>query len=305
MVCPNCGHENEKKARYCVYCGKTLDGRGDRDGSDPIIYMAAITAILAVLFVIMLVYTLVGGRKKSITSSEDGSGGAGQEESLLTDTNAEQEPAAGTSGVNEDGDVETAEKDTEAAQAEKDEAELKVAQGEDYAAAISGQGIDGRDSQEKAVSPEDVPEKYFYHNGHTYAFYDSDHYGLTTYTAARDFCKKQGGYLAVINDASENQSLFDFLTNNYTRTAMFGYTDESSEGRWVWSDGSSSYENWTDNEYQQQPNNTTHEGSDEDYAEFNYDLENVPYTPNDGTWNDAPFGYYTTLFICEWDTVIE
>lgn len=293
MVCPNCGHENEKKARYCVYCGKTLDGRGDRDGSDPIIYMAAITAILAVLFVIMLVYTLIGGSKNSIATSAGGN------------TDSVQEPAAGTSEEKEEGAVETAETETEAAQAQEDEEELSVAVGEDYAAAVRNQGIDGVDSQEKAVSPEDVPEQYFYYNGHTYAFYDSDHYGLTTYTAARDFCKKQGGYLAVINNESENQSLFDFLRNNYTRTAMFGYTDESSEGRWVWSDGSSSYENWTDNEYQQQPNNTTHEGSDEDYAEFNYDLENVPYTPNDGTWNDAPFGYYTTLFICEWDTVIE
>ena len=165
---------------------------------------------------------------------------------------------------------------------------------------IMSQGIEASAQADYVVRDEKIT-----YRGHTYAFMDAGEYRLNSYREVEDFCRSMGGHLAVINDNDENGFLFETLQNSFSTTAFFGYSDHEQESVWVWSDQTSAYENWTNYGKWDQPDNGIEYGGDEDYAEFNYDLENVPYTPNDGTWNDAPFGYYTTLFICEWDTVIE
>lgn len=152
------------------------------------------------------------------------------------------------------------------------------------------------------VLPSVLPEQFYSYQGHTYGFYDTERLGLNTYREVADFCTSQGGHLAVINDQGENNYLFGLVRDNYANTAFFGYSDEESEGNWMWEGENNGFENWT--VYgQHQPDNGSGYGGDEDYAEFNY--KKNTNSPNDGTWNDAPFRDNTNLFICEWDYDIE
>lgn len=153
---------------------------------------------------------------------------------------------------------------------------------------------------EDVVLPQSVPDQYYFYNDHTYAFYDASRYVFTSYEQVADFCREQGGHLAVINDAAENTYLFNLLRDVSNITAFFGFSDEDNEGDWQWSDGDSSYTNWTRFGDWDLPDNGEEWGGDEDYAEFNYE-KGKPGIPSDGTWNDAPFMDNTTLFICEWD----
>ena len=150
--------------------------------------------------------------------------------------------------------------------------------------------------------PRILPNQFYNHQGHTYGFYDAKQYGLDSYQEVVDFCLEQGGHLAVINDQSENNFLFGLVRDNFANTAFFGYSDEWEEGNWWWYGDSSNYENWTTHS-QHQPDNGSGYGGDEDYAEFNYE-RNTP-SPNDGTWNDAPFRDNTDRFICEWEFDVE
>ena len=154
--------------------------------------------------------------------------------------------------------------------------------------------------EEEHTLPFSQPDNYYVKNGHTYAFYNAARLGLNSYSEVADFCRDQGGHLAVINNTKENTYLFDLLRNNYSKTAFFGYSDEDSEGDWEWSDEYSDYENWTDYGEWDLPDNGKNYGGDEDYAEFNYE-RGKDWVPNDGTWNDAPFRDNTDLFICEWE----
>ena len=153
---------------------------------------------------------------------------------------------------------------------------------------------------EDVVLPQSLPDQYYFYGDHTYAFYDASRYGFTSYGQVADFCRNQGGHLAVINDANENTYLFNLLRDVSNITAFFGYSDEDNEGDWQWSDGDSNYTNWTRFGDWDLPDNGEGWGGDEDYAEFNYE-KNKPGIPSDGTWNDAPFMDNTSLFICEWD----
>lgn len=160
---------------------------------------------------------------------------------------------------------------------------------------------DQQDSPYKdVVLPKSVPDEYYFYKDHTYAFYDASRYGFTTYEQVAEFCRQQGGHLAVINNDAENTYLFELLRDVSKITAFFGYSDEDSEGDWQWSDGDSSYSNWTTYGSWDLPDNGEAYGGDEDYAEFNYE-RGKKGIPNDGTWNDAPFMDNTTTFICEWD----
>lgn len=153
---------------------------------------------------------------------------------------------------------------------------------------------------EPHVLPSAIPDTFYVYNGHTYAFYDASRYGFYTYDEVVDFCRKQGGYLAVINDYKENNYLFSLVRDNYVNTVFFGYSDEDSEGNWKWSEGDSDYDNWTTDGDWDLPDNGIDYGEEEDYAEFNYESGKAGI-PNDGTWNDAPFRSNTDVFLCEWD----
>lgn len=69
-----------------------------------------------------------------------------------------------------------------------------------------------------------------------------------------------GGHLVVINDAGENS----FIKNNIiANTAWLGFTDENSEGNFVWVNGDAvTYTNWASGE----PNNQSPFGGQGDYA---------------------------------------
>ena len=168
---------------------------------------------------------------------------------------------------------------------------------------VTSKNTSDAEREQEPAGPQDPPEDYYHYGGHTYGFYYTDDHDLHSYQEVVDFCRKQGGYLAVINDQEENDFLFNLVESNFATTAFFGYTDEgNSEGSWHWTDGDSSYTNWTNNGSQHQPDNGSGYGGDEDYAEFNY--ERNTNSPNDGTWNDAPFTDNTTRFICEWDSIL-
>ena len=119
------------------------------------------------------------------------------------------------------------------------------------------------------VLPSSIPDGYYVYDGHTYGFYNAKILGLDSYYQVSEFCRNQGGHLAVIEDQRENNYLFELLRNNYTKTAFFGYSDEQQEGNWQWDYGDSEYDNWT--QYgKRQPDNGAEYGTEEDYAEFNY-----------------------------------
>ena len=152
----------------------------------------------------------------------------------------------------------------------------------------------------EVIYPTEEPNAIYIYNGHSYAFYDANDYDLTTYSAVSNFCREQGGHLAVINDQEENDYLYNLMTSLYDHTVFFGYSDENKEGEWQWDGDSSTYENWTQWGDWDLPDNGREWGGNEDYAEFNYDTIH-DWSPRDGTWNDAPFMDNTSIFICEWE----
>ena len=149
-----------------------------------------------------------------------------------------------------------------------------------------------------------LPDEFIPFNGHTYAFYDASRYEFESYQQVADFCREMHGHLAVINDLAENNFLFGKLREKQIVTAFFGYSDEKEEGKWEWSDGGSTFENWTKVGSWSLPDNGIEWNGDEDYAEFNYEKDKSGI-PSDGTWNDAPFEENTATFICEWDCIID
>ncbi len=67
MFCPNCGTENEEKAKFCKICGQQLSTRTsgvDRGAGPPINAKSTLFLVAAALVVIggIVVYSLVGGR---------------------------------------------------------------------------------------------------------------------------------------------------------------------------------------------------------------------------------------------------
>ena len=167
--------------------------------------------------------------------------------------------------------------------------------------------VQSPESAESNELPPSPPEEFYYYNGHTYGFYDASRYGFQTYDEVSDFCHRQYGHLAVINDQAENYYLYNLMKENYNITAFFGYTDKDEESVWVWDGDESDFENWTKAGEWELPDNGERWGSGEwndggeDYAEFNYDKDKNWGAPNDTSWNDASFMENTTIFFCEWE----
>ncbi|MDQ3143173.1 MAG: HYR domain-containing protein, partial [Bacteroidota bacterium] len=112
-------------------------------------------------------------------------------------------------------------------------------------------------------------------NGHRYFCSN----GPQDWATARFLCKQNGGNLASITSEEENNFVSAKLNG---QTAWIGGSDELSEGRFLWNDGSNfSYSKW----YPGQPNNF---GGNEDYIEL------LP----DGNWNDQNGTHYRE-FVCE------
>lgn len=139
-------------------------------------------------------------------------------------------------------------------------------------------------------------------NGHAYAVINFSSKGFGSLEALESYCEKMGGHVVTIESQSENDEIYDKLTSlddkgKKIETAIIGYTDEGSEGKWYWIDGSESeYTNWCRKKGKEQPNNgnANDDQAEENQAEFYL-------ATKDGTWNDTIFGANTHYAICEWE----
>lgn len=105
---------------------------------------------------------------------------------------------------------------------------------------------------------------------------------------ARDYCASRGGHLATIQDASEDEFVYQLTSR--TGETFLGATDEVEEGVWVWVTGEPwDYKNWDEGE----PNN--YGDQPENYLSYHYD---VP-APQNSRWNDG--GNDPGYFTCEWE----
>ena len=114
-------------------------------------------------------------------------------------------------------------------------------------------------------------------NGNRYYLLES-----SSWTLAQQQAVALGGNLATVNDADENQWLIDTFANvdGVLRNLWIGFTDQASEGDFVWVSGEiSQFENWDDSE----PSDS---GNGEDYTHIII----VPVNMNleIEKWNDVP-----------------
>ncbi|HIS52399.1 MAG TPA: hypothetical protein IAC15_06635 [Candidatus Onthomonas avicola] len=275
MYCPKCHAERPETGRFCSNCGTELVpfGRSAKKYHWPVVLLSVLCIVCAALLVVLTVY-LVGGEWGFLPFAED------QELTAVENVGAQTETSSGT----EDGTAALPDTTEDAGQdaSGKPEETDETLTGEEETTANSGDDLEC-----------DIPESgTLEYGGHTYYVFDGS-VGVTSWEEAQLYCEQRGGYLAVINDQEENDALHEYACGGRHTCAFFGYSDSISEDVWEWVDGdSSSYENWGVNALgEQQPNSDSHK---EDYAEFSYE---------DGTWNDSEFGYDTTRFICEWNTV--
>ena len=268
-------------------------------GKKPLL-IAALGAIAAVLTVILAfaVYKNVSARKPGGKDSGP-QNTAGISMTQQEGTDKEEETAA-----EDKGDTESGSSDKEQFKEEEAKQENTQSTGVETGVAIvyDEQSDENDGSVEKVdiVYPTEMPNGIYTFNGHSYGFYDAKDYDLTTYSAVSNFCREQGGHLAVINNQTENDYLYNLMASLYDHTVFFGYSDENKEGNWQWDGDDSTYENWTRWGDWDLPDNGRDWGGNEDYAEFNYDTIH-DWSPRDGTWNDAPFMDNTSIFICEWE----
>ena len=155
--------------------------------------------------------------------------------------------------------------------------------------------INGKINEVTPSNKTSIPSNAFTYNGHSYYIYSEV---CDTWEEAKSYCESLGGHLAVINNASENTTLYNYMKSSGYDSAYFGLSDKDSEGSWEWvNNEKSTYTNWANNE----PNG----GTNENYTMFYYKYTN-------GKWNDGNFARGTVnstlndtaTFICEWDTVI-
>lgn len=138
-----------------------------------------------------------------------------------------------------------------------------------------------------------IPEGASDFGGHSYYVFDGEEVGIDSFDEAADWCRSQGGHLAVIESMEENDACFRQMRLQGYGSAYFDLTDRIYEDCWrTLDDSDPGFENWRDGE----PND---DGRGEDYAMFYYKFE-------DGTWNDGDFASGGTVnggrcFICEWD----
>ncbi|MCR5811128.1 MAG: TIR domain-containing protein [Lachnospiraceae bacterium] len=146
-----------------------------------------------------------------------------------------------------------------------------------------------------------IPENALSYRGHHYYIYNDV---KTSWETAASNCRDRGGYMAVINDEEENETLYKYMTAMGYDQAFFGLIFSNTNDDWVYLDGDTSdFRDWGYNsEGVEEPNNA--EGW-EYHVEFDANM-------HDGHWNDAKFGTKTYTpdgdayknlytYICEWD----
>ena len=96
-----------------------------------------------------------------------------------------------------------------------------------------------------------------------------------TWAGAQAQATSFGGYLAAIGSAAENAAVYSFASGLGRGTFFIGFTDEATEGTWVWVNGEPVvYTNWRT--ATGEPNNA----GNEDYARV-----------EGGPWNDVPASF--------------
>lgn len=139
--------------------------------------------------------------------------------------------------------------------------------------------------------PAGIPKNALQYEGHYYYIFNEE--GIGTWEDAAEFCREQGGYLAVIGSEEENRVLHLYVQSKSLEMVFFGYSDAGHEGQWQWvEEESSAYTNW----HPGQPNG----GTTDNYAQFVKQFVNGDENP-DGEWSDAYFGGDCGhAFLCEW-----
>lgn len=119
------------------------------------------------------------------------------------------------------------------------------------------------------------PKNVVKFGGHEYAAIEDQ----ATWHVAKQICEEMGGHLAVINTPEEETRMRDLC--KATKGVWFGATDEITEGKWQWVDGSPFVlDIRQDNEMGRE--------------------HHLRYYAPEGNWDDVPDGVRQP-FICEWD----
>jgi len=92
----------------------------------------------------------------------------------------------------------------------------------------------------------------------------------------RRFCRSRGGELTSVHSSGENRYIWNHVCRR--QQCWIGYTDDRSEGRFRWVDGSATvYSNWIRDSHRREPNNERH---NEHYV--------IMQIQQNGGWNDVP-----------------
>lgn len=130
-----------------------------------------------------------------------------------------------------------------------------------------------------------VPQDAVEYNGHYYMIYnDLADFEEPGYELAKQFCRRRGGHLAVINDDDENVFLHRLIEKKKLMHVFFGL--EYKDGQWHWADDSPyEYEYWADE---------MSGGENQIHGMFSG-------MRKDGKWSVGDFSSGAYLYICEWD----
>ena len=191
----------------------------------------------------------------------------------------QEEPAAGEQVA----EAEAAAQETAADAAEPAPADQEaVAEAAEPAAEAAEQPASEPEPAAKEEPLVMIPENALSYNGHHYYIYNDV---KSNWETAASNCRDRGGYMAVINDEEENETIYKYMTAMGYDQAFFGLIYSNTNDDWVYlNGGTSDYRDWGYNsEGVAEPNNA--EGW-EYHVEFDVNM-------NDGHWNDAKFGTKT------------
>ena len=132
-----------------------------------------------------------------------------------------------------------------------------------------------------------IPDEAVEFGGHYYMIYnDVNQFDGASWEKADKFCKRRGGYLAVITSEDENVFLADYIAQKGYKEVYFGLS--LSGGEWKWSDGEvSNYFEWGKNK--------PTDDADRPYAKFSDSVKK-------GKWTNGGYGVDGRAYLCEWDS---